>query len=146
MVEFLDPSEHWDAIVRQAPSAWFWSTRAMHEFRLACLESAGTLVKDASFMLVRDGKPAGLAPLVFCRDGETVMASYDAPLPWPTALAPPDEVLLFDEIERRIVETGAGRARFLLDPPAGDLSASFAQTVRQRGMVDVSFTSHDLRI
>jgi hypothetical protein len=146
MDEFVDPFDHWDEFVRTAPTAWFWSTRAMHEFRLCCLENANVLVEDASFMLLRDGVPLGLAPLVFCREDGSLTASYDAPLPWPMASTPKDEAILFDEIERRIAVAQAGRARFLLAPPAGDLSARFAQTVRQRSMIDVSFSSHDVQI
>jgi hypothetical protein len=147
MEEFLDPREHWDEVVEKAPSAWFWSTRAMHDFRVCCLESAGALLGDASFLLVRDGKPVGLAPLVFCRDGTSASASYgDTPLPWPAAVEAKDEPLLFDEIERRIAAAGVDRARFMLAPASGDLSGLFAQTVRQRSMIDVSFQSHDIAV
>lgn len=142
----------WDAIVNSAPEAWFWATRAVHELRLSRLESTGLLVADRSFVLLRDGKPCGLAPLTLTqeKDSSDILATYgNGPLPWPMVVADtPDRALvetaLLDEIERRVRNGGAGMLSLMLAPPGvgGELREHFAQTVRARSFVDNSYPSH----
>ena len=148
----LRDAEAWNEIVSKSIEGWFWATRAMHEFRIACYQAAGRLVDDRSFVFIRDGRPCGLVPLVIGRDDYDgdLMASYlGAPLPWPMVVSDVDDrkgiqTLLFSELERRVHDSNATVLRLALAPPGvgSDLSGDFEQIVRERAFVDVSYLSH----
>ena len=142
----------WDAVVEAAPEAWLWTTSAMHEFRKCILEKTGRLTGDHSFVVLNDGTPCGLAPLVLSRESaeDIAVAAYgDVALPWPLVVAhAPErsavENILLDEVERRVRSLGGGMLSLMLAPPAvgANVAASFIETVRKRSFVDNSFSSH----
>jgi GNAT superfamily N-acetyltransferase len=142
----------WNEIVNTSAEGWFWATRAMHEARVARFEASGLLVADRSFLLVRDGRARGLVPLVIGRDvndGDNFASYLDAPLPWPMIgadAADRDGILLalFNELEARVVSEKAAMLRLMLAPPGvgSGMATTFAQIVRARGFVDVSYQSH----
>ena len=124
LAALADARRLWQAVVAVSPDAWVWATYSNYLFRLAYLQSKGALVEDRSFILMRDEKPCGLAPVVIARDRGELVATYgDVPLSWPL-LVPvredesKNETLLFDELERRVVESGAGRLSLMLAPPS----------------------------
>jgi hypothetical protein len=161
-VEFLDINNEaeaialWDTIVFNSSDGWLWATRATHEFRISCLKAASRLVADRSFLLVLDGIPTGLAPLVIEKCDQTgyLSAAYlGAPLPWPMVIgdrADKGEVqrLIFDELERRVCEAGASRLQIVLSSGKSLVNQrdEFASLVRARGFVDVSYQSHVIDI
>lgn len=148
----LQDTEVWNEIVTKSIEGWFWATRTMHEFRIACYQAAGRLVDDRSFVFIRDGRPCGLVPLVIGRDDSDgdLMASYlGAPLPWPMVVSDVNDrnviqTLLFSELERRVHDSNATVLRLALAPPGvgSELSGDFARIVRERAFVDVSYLSH----
>jgi hypothetical protein len=142
----------WDAVVEATPEAWLWTTSAMHAFRTCTLEKTGRLAGDHSFVVLDDGKPCGLAPLVLSRmpTEDITVASYgDIALPWPLVAGqisdrPAVENLLLDEVERRVRALGGGMLSLMQAPPGvgADSAAGFIDTVRKRSFVDNSFFSH----
>jgi hypothetical protein len=147
-----DGSRLWDSVAAASPESWVWASAATHLFRISCLEAKASLISDRSFVLLRGGRPCGLAPLVLSRDGESgdVVATYgDVPQPWPMVVADATdaaavEQTLFDEVERRVRESGAGMLSLMLAPPAlgVDVADRFARVVRERHFVDASYRSH----
>lgn len=152
--KFDDTAAAWDRVVAASPEAWFWATRTAHLYRLKYLETVGTLLADRSFILLRDGKPIGLCPLVLRRDEGAIFANYlDAPLPAPIIVGDtPDrssvEAALFDELERRVRESGAGMISIMLAPPGigDDFRDRFATLVRSRTFVDTSYLAQYIEI
>jgi len=142
----------WNEIVDASPEAWFWATRAMHEYRVEYYKSTGRFIADRSFALIRDGRPRGLAPLVLGHEphaGDIVASHMDAPLPWPMAAPGADDPqelreALFDELEQRVRDAGAGLLRLSLAPPGvgADFANPFAKVVRDRSFIDISHVSH----
>jgi hypothetical protein len=142
----------WDAVVEAAPEAWLWTTSAMHEFRTCVLQKTGRLAGDHSFVVLDNGTPCGLAPLVLSREPNesfTVAAYGDIALPWPlvaghVAERPAVENILLDEVERRVRALGGGMLSLMLAPPGVgvNVAAGFIETVRKRSFVDNSFPSH----
>ena len=145
-------AELWDEIASTSPEGWFWATRAMHDFRMAYMEVSGYLIADRSFAFIRDGRACGLVPLVLGsdrQDGDIAASYMDAPLPWPMiAAGVPDrkgiELVLFDELEKRVRLAKAAMLRLTLAPPGlgVEMAAPFARIVRDRGFVDTSYLSH----
>jgi hypothetical protein len=146
----------WDDVMAAAPEAWIWASRATHQFRISCLEAKGSLIADRSFVFLRDERPLGLAPLVLLREGERgdAVARYgDVPLPWPMVVADgPDtaavEQMLFEELERRVREAGAGMLSLMLSPPGlgTEIADRFLRVVRERHFVDASYRSHYVEV
>ena len=159
-VTSLSDMEHvpavWTDIVNNSPTAWFWTTYAMHQFRVEATQASGGFVADRSFLLTADGRPCGLSPLVLTRDPSSglLAATYaDAPLSWPMAAADARdraevEDALLDEMERRIEEAGAGYVKLMLAPPGNGegVAERFQHIVRHRRFVDTSFPSHVIEV
>jgi hypothetical protein len=145
-------NELWNEIVNASREGWFWATRAMHRFRMTRFEVSGGLIADRSFVFIRDGRACGLVPLVIGRDlqdGDIVASYLDAPLPWPMIVSDVAdrksiELALFDELENRARAADATMLRLALAPPGvgSEMAAPFAQIVRGRSFVDVSYLSH----
>ena len=151
LADFPEPGAVWQKVVNDTSYAWFWSTYVQYQFRIAVLEASGRFVGDKSFVLLQEGKPCGLAPLVFVKaiDFEGIQASYDLPLPWPMVADCVDNRIkaadfMLDELERRIQNAGAGMLRLMLSPPSigNEYEKWFIDTVRKRGFIDSSFHSH----
>jgi hypothetical protein len=151
LADFPDPVAVWQKIVDDTSYAWFWSTYAQYRFRISVLKASGRLVGEKSFILLQEGKPCGLAPLIFVKaiDFEGIQASYDNPLPWPMVADCVDNRIkaadfMLDELERRIQNAGAGMLRLMLSPPSigNEYEKWFIDTVRRRGFIDSSFLSH----
>jgi len=148
--------EIWDQIVNASPEGWFWATSAMHDYRLASYEARGHLIADRSFVIVCDGQPCALVPLVIGRDhhdGDIVASYLNCPLPWP--MIRPDiaerdaiEQAIFDEIEMRVSSAKATMLRLTLAPagPGSEMAETFAKMVRKRSFVDNSYVSHWVEI
>ena len=159
MTDFVDvsrlaaPQLVWSELVSSSPNAGVWASWLVHQFRIEHLLSAGTFFQDISFVAIENEAPVGLAPLVLMESGkgrpQTREASYlGLPLPWPCVRLGVDEErverLLFDEIERRAVESDVGKIRLMLAPPFdnADCTQAFYRTVRERKFVDASHQSH----
>lgn len=161
MTQVLDLNEGenveriWTEVVRRSPEAWFWSSRAMHEFQVAYARHRSSFVCDRSFAIIKDGNLCGLAPLVFIRneDGETLATFPSGRLPWPMVIKDVGgrgelQSSLFDELERRARDMGAGMISFLLSPPVveAEIKSTFYAVLRERSFVDCSFLSHVVTI
>ena len=156
LADFAEPGAVWQKVVNDTSYAWFWSTYVHYQFRIAVLEASGRLVGDKSFVLLQEGKPCGLAPLVFVKaiDFEGIQASYyDLPLPWPMVADCVDDRIktvdyLLDEIELRIKDAGVERLQLMLSPPGigNEYEKWFIDIVRRRGFIDSSLLSHYVAI
>jgi len=151
LADFPEPDAVWHKIVNDTSYAWFWSTYVEYRFRIAILKAAGRLVGEKSFVLLHEGKPCGLAPLIFVKsiDFEGIQASYDIPLPWPMVkdyIHDRVEAVnyMFDEIELRVKDARVERLQLMLSPPGigNEYEKWFIDTVRKRGFIDSSFHSH----
>jgi len=101
--------------------------------------------------LLQEGKPCGLAPLVFVKaiDFEGIQASYDLPLPWPMVADYVDDRIktvdyLLDEIELRIKDAGVEMLQLMFSPPniGSKDERGFINTLIKRGFIDSSYLSH----
>lgn len=142
----------WSQLVEESPFGWFWSTWAMHQFRVEYARSTGRFFEDRSFIVTEGGQPVGLAPVVFVKslEGYIFASHIDCPLPWPMAIGRDEnelierEAALLDEVERRARSSGAGVIRLMLDLPRPDneRTANFFRVIRERVFVDVGYDSH----
>jgi len=150
-----DPICEWNKIVEESKDAWIWATHLDYEFRIAVLKASNRFVCDISFFVAENGEICGFAPLVMIRSElfDGIQASYDKPLPWPIIKSNVKnkikiENYIFDEIEKRVINSGAGMLSLHNSPPntGGYLDISFYQTIRQRGFIDNSYLSHYLPV
>jgi hypothetical protein len=152
---FLDIKSIWDSIADNTTNAWFWSTYAQYCFRITVLKSAGNFIADDSFVLLKDGEPCGLAPLIFVKaiSYNGIQAGYDMPLPFPMiidSVGNYSETLdyVFDEIEKRCKANNIGMIKFIFSPPCTDTTSSkfISELIFQRNFVDCSINSHCMEI
>jgi hypothetical protein len=147
-----DPEAAWTQLVDTCPDAWFWHSWGNMRFTYAAAQKSE--VANLSFFVLRDGKPAGLVPLMvnFTKIGDLRVREasyYGAPLPWP-AFVPdlPDlaaaEDFALRELEARARSEQAGRIRLRLEPPipAPNDSLRFERAVTAHRYLDSSFPSH----
>ncbi len=156
LADLSDAPRLWNSIVAASPEAWIWSTHSTYLFRLSYMKAKSVLAADRSFVLFDGERPCGLAPILLTRDRETneLTSAYDdAPLPWPMIVpgigdAREIEKIIFDEVERRSLDEGAGRLLLMLAPPSTDAAFAdkFSRIVRERHLIDSSYTSHCMEL
>ena len=154
--DFNNPETIWQNVVNNTSCAWFWSTYEQHRFRITVSEASGRLVEDKSFVLLQEGKPCGLSPLVFIKavDFEGIQASYnDCPLPWPMVIDSINDQnktldYLFEEMEFRINDAGVGLMQLMLSPPGigTEYEKLFVDIVKKRNFLDSSSIQHYIPI
>lgn len=124
--DVTDAAKVWQETVDASPDAWLWHTRIGFEFNLCAGQKFEA--EDHSFLLYKNGEPAGVAPLIIERAGDgsgrKEARYYSGFTPWPCfkkeiqgeELAALEDAA-FAEIERRIAALGVGRVRVQLTPP-----------------------------
>jgi Acetyltransferase (GNAT) domain len=152
-----DAAEVWKNLAEASPDAWFWHTWANMEFNSVAAQ--GNEAMNLSFLVLLDGQPVGLVPLLVEKTeiGHSFSgrdaAYYGGPLPWPAFLAGlPDfetiEDYAFRELERRARGSGAGRIRVRLAPPQplDSEQPRLARAISVHGYLDSSYISHSFRV
>jgi len=147
----------WDEFVLTAPDAWYRHLRLFRNYTLAA--TVDKMPSDQSFFIFRGDEPIGLAPVLFSHvvddNGYQGLEAgyYGIPLPWPCfkseflghhAL----ELRVFDEIERRAINQGAGRIQFILSPPTPSMEDEkrFKALIETRNHIDSRYPSHWMKI